>query len=48
MRKKLLAALVFQIVLALAVLLSPLGLTQIVEKFGTEAEFKATTAYLFN
>ena len=48
MRKKLFAALTVQLVLALAVLLSPFGITQLVEKYGSEAEFRATAAHFYN
>ena len=45
MRKKLLVALAFQIVLTLVVLLSPLGITELVDRYGSEAEFRVTEAY---
>ena len=46
MRKKLFIALAFQIILAVAVLLSPLGITELVDRYGSEAEFRVTEAYL--
>ena len=48
MRKKLFAALALQLALALAVLLSPFGITQFIEKYGSEAEFVAAEAHLYN
>ena len=48
MRKKLLAALIFQIILAVAVLLSPYGITKLIEKFGTEDVFTVTEARLYD
>ena len=47
MRKKLFAALALQLALTLAVLLSPFGITQLVEKHGSEAEFRVTEAHLY-
>ena len=48
MRKKLFAALTLQLALALAVLLSPFGITQLVERYGKEAEFAVTEAHFYN
>ncbi|MBR4765537.1 MAG: hypothetical protein IK085_02100 [Clostridia bacterium] len=48
MHKKLFAALAIQLALALAVLLSPFGITQLVEKYGSESEFSVTEAHLYN
>ena len=47
MRKKLFAALAVQLALALAVLLSPFGITQLIERCGSEAEFSVTEAHLY-